>query len=77
VRERQGETVVLVLRDGRPTPISVTPQGAQGEWTVVQSADLQAGDQALGGVSSFLDQENTFRGFGPGGGGPVIMSRPR
>ncbi len=70
VRERGGETVVMILRNGQPTRISVTPQGSQGEWTVVQSAELQAGDQALGSVSSFLGQDEAPGGFGPPGGGP-------
>jgi len=76
VRERGGNTVVMILRDGQPTPIVVTSQGTQGEWTVVQSAELQEGDQALGAVSSFLDQEET-PGFGPPGGfGGVGGGRP-
>lgn len=67
LRERQGETMVVVLRNGQPTPISVTSAGSQGEWTIVQSAELQAGDEAVGGVSSFLNQGDTPRGFGPPG----------
>jgi HlyD family secretion protein len=65
--ERGGETVVMILRNGQPTPIAVTPQGSQGEWTMVQSADLHKGDEAIGAVSSHLQQENTNR-FGPPGG---------
>jgi HlyD family secretion protein len=68
--ERGENTVVRILRDGQPTPVSVTPQGTQGEWTVVQSAELREGDEAIGSVSSFLNQDNEFRGFGPPGGGP-------
>ena len=76
VRERQGESVVMILRDGQPTRIAVTPQGTQGEWTIVQSSELREGDQALGAVSSFLNQDSQNRGFGPrvigipGGGRP-------
>ncbi len=69
VQERDGETVVVILRDGQPTPIAVTSQGSEGEWTVVQSAELQEGDEALGAVSSFLDEDSGSTGFGPGGGG--------
>jgi multidrug efflux pump subunit AcrA (membrane-fusion protein) len=69
LQERTGETVVMILRDGQPTAIPVTPQGSEGEWTVVQSADLKEGDQAIGAVSSFLDQGSGSTGFGPGGGG--------
>ncbi len=71
IRERNGQTMVLVLRNGQPTPIAVTRGEVQGEWTVVYSPDLRAGDEAVGGVSSFLNQsEDTGpRGFGPPGGG--------
>ena len=67
--ERGGNTEVMIVRNGQRTPISVTVQGSQGEWTIVQSDQLQAGDQAIGEVSSFLNQGNTGGGFGPAGGG--------
>jgi HlyD family secretion protein len=67
LQERDGQTVVMILRDGQPTPITVTTQGAEGEWTVVQSAELQEGDAAIGEVSSFLDEESGSTA-GPGGG---------
>jgi hypothetical protein len=70
VQEREGQTVVMILRDGQPTAILVTSQGSEGEWTVVQSAELQEGDEALGEVSSFLDEES---GSTVGSGGPGIM----
>lgn len=73
VIERNGNTMVLVLRDGQPQPVRVTKVGAQGDWTIVESPELQAGDEAVGTVSSFLNQAeggNNFRGgFGPGFGG--------
>jgi HlyD family secretion protein len=69
VRELDGESVVMILRDGQPTPISVTSQGTQGEWTVVQSTELKEGDEALGAVTSFLAEDSGSTGFGPGGGG--------
>lgn len=65
VRERGAETVVVVLRDGQPTPISVVKQGVQGEWTVVESADLQNGDEAVGAVASFINQDEQQQQFGP------------
>jgi HlyD family secretion protein len=76
VREMEGETVVMILHDGQPTPISVTTQGSQGEWAIVQSAELQAGDEALGAVSSFLDGD-VPTGFGPAGGGAGIGGAAR
>jgi hypothetical protein len=68
--EREGQTVVRILRDGQPTAITVTKQASQGEWTMVQSAELRKGDEAIGSVSSYLNQENNNR-FGPPGGVPI------
>jgi HlyD family secretion protein len=73
--ERDGNTTVMIMRDGRPTPVSVVVVESQGEWTVVESPDLKEGDAAVGGVKSYVDQENQNqrRGFpgmmGPPGGG--------
>jgi HlyD family secretion protein len=74
VIERNGNTMVLVLRNGQPQPVRVTKVGTQGDWTIVESPELQAGDEAVGTVSSFINQDqnqgNNFRGgFGPGFGG--------
>jgi HlyD family secretion protein len=68
--DREGQTMVRILRDGQPTSITVTKQASQGEWTMVQSAELRKGDEAIGAVSSYLNQENTNR-FGPPGGVPI------
>jgi multidrug efflux pump subunit AcrA (membrane-fusion protein) len=69
LRERGDNTTVIVLRGGQPTPIVVTTSASQGEWTVVQSPELQAGDEVAGSVSSFLNQDEG-PGFGPPRGGP-------
>ena len=66
----QGNTMVIILRDGQPTRVPVTSAGSQGEWTIVRSNELQAGDEAVGSVSSFLNQGDASGGFGPPGGGP-------
>jgi HlyD family secretion protein len=80
--ERDGNTTVMIMRDKKPNPVSVVVIESQGEWTVVESPDLREGDAAIGGVTSYVDQENEQRGFGggmmlgggggppPGGGGP-------
>ena len=70
VQELEGQAVVMILRDGQPTPITVTIQGSEGEWTVVQSPDLAEGDQAVGAVSSFLDEEG--ESSTPGGSGAMM-----
>lgn len=75
VVEFEGETSILVTRNGKEQRVTVTPASTQGEWTVVQSDELQAGDQVAGEVTSFAGQDNGFggpRGGFLGGGG-----RPR
>ena len=68
LQEQAGQTTVIVLRSGQPTPIEVQTQGSQGEWTVVQSTELQAGDEAVGSVSTFLSEDEPARLGGPGQG---------
>lgn len=58
----------MVLRNGAPTPISVTVGTRQGEWVVVDSSELQASDRVVGTTASFINQENRVR-FGPPGSG--------
>jgi multidrug efflux pump subunit AcrA (membrane-fusion protein) len=69
LQEFEGETSVTVVRNGQRSQIKVTKGASQGEWTEVQSSDLKAGDEVVGKVSSFLNQQNNqggFRGpFGP------------
>jgi len=79
VRDRGDGPTVVVVRDEQATPVSVTTLGVQGEWTIVQSDELKEGDQVVGTVTSFLDEESESGqmrmpmggGMGmPGGGGP-------
>jgi RND family efflux transporter MFP subunit len=67
--EFEGETSISVIRNGQRVRVTVTPAQTQGEWTVVQSSDLQAGDKVVGEVASFLDEDSGFGGgrgpFGP------------
>ncbi len=77
IREFEGETMVVAVRNGERTRIQVERGTSQGEWTVVESDDLQAGDQVIGRVNSFIDSEDETqqrgpglgRGLGGGGGG--------
>ncbi len=73
LQEFEGETTVMVVRDGRSTPVEVTPGASQGEWTVVQSTKLKKGDEVVGQVSSFLEEE----GAGGGRRGPFGPPPPR
>ena len=71
IRQQEDGAVVMVVRDGAMQRVAVTPGSVQGEWIVVQSPELRAGDQVVGSVTSFVGG-NSFR-FGPGGGGGVPM----
>ena len=74
--EFEGQQYVRLVRDGQqPGRIAVTPGTSQGEWTVVQSEELQAGDKVVGQVASFVDQEEGQ--FGPGRGGGPFGPPPR
>lgn len=69
LQEFEGETTVTVVHNGRQTKVEVTPGSSQGEWTIVQSPELKAGDEVVGEVASFLDEDEGFGGargpFGP------------
>lgn len=67
VLERDGRTEVMIVRDGQPMPVTVVAQGIQGEWTIVQSADLRDGDQAIGTVTSKVNEDSTGGRSGPSG----------
>jgi HlyD family secretion protein len=74
--EFEGQQYVRLVRDGQqPGRIAVTSGTSQGEWTVVQSEELQAGDKVVGQVASFVDQEEGQ--FGPGRGGGPFGPPPR
>ena len=71
LREENGSAVVMVVRDGVPVPVAVTRGAVQAEWTVVQSPELQAGDEVVGTVTSRLnEQRGGFFGGPPPGGIP-------
>lgn len=68
IQQQAEQASVIVVSGQSTTTVTVTPGAIQGEWTVVQSADLKAGDQVVGSVASYLDRQQ--QRFGPGGGGP-------
>ncbi len=69
--EFEGQHYVRLVRDGQqPTRIAVTPGTSQGEWTVVQSEQLQSGDQVVGQVASYLNESENQRGPRMPFGGP-------
>jgi hypothetical protein len=69
IRQQEGASIVRVVRNGQPMPVAVTTGGVQGEWTVVQSPELQEGDQVMGSVASYVNQTtDRFQMGGMGGG---------
>ncbi len=69
IQQQNGASFVTVVRNGTGTQVEVTPGTVQGEWTVVQADELQAGDQVVGSLVSQIDQQQQQR-FGPPSGGP-------
>lgn len=77
VHEFEDEVYVQVVTDAGETRVSVIPETTQGDWTVVQSAELQAGDKVVGQVLTTIDEESEAELRGPGlGGGVMGGSRP-
>lgn len=54
--QQDGQAIVQVARGETTVPTSVEPLETQGEWTIVESAELQEGDSVVGQVTSFVDQ---------------------
>jgi HlyD family secretion protein len=52
-----GQTFVMVQRGEVFAPVAVVRGEAQGEWTLVQAPELRPGDQVLGSVASYVDQQ--------------------
>jgi len=69
VFEFEGESYVRVVTNEGDTRVSVTPGTVQGDWIVVQSAELQAGDEVLGQVATSSGEESEDAPRGPGMGG--------
>lgn len=58
-QEKDGRTVVMVQRGETFAPVPVTTSEVQGEWTLVQSAELHKGDKVLGHVASYMNEQTT------------------
>jgi HlyD family secretion protein len=61
---------VIAIRNNQPITVTVTPGVQQGEWTVVQTPELQEGDKVMGSVASYVSNDTQFRGPGGFGGPP-------
>ncbi len=67
IQQQGDESVVMVVQGENQVAVPVTTGAVQGEWTVVQGDALQAGDQVVGSVTSYLDSQPSQ--FGPPSGG--------
>ncbi len=73
VQQSNGASTVVRLQNGVQEPVPVQITGIEGEWVVVVSPDLQAGDSVVGSVTTFVGQNSGFGGMrmpGVGGGRP-------
>jgi HlyD family secretion protein len=52
VQEMDGESQMVVIRDGAQLTIPVTTGQIQGEWVVVESPELQEGDQVMASLAT-------------------------
>ena len=68
IRTQGDVSQVTVMRNGTPTPVTVKVGTMEGEWVVVESSELVAGDQVVGNVASLINPD-AAPSFGPGGGG--------
>jgi len=75
--QHQGDAAtVSVLTNGATTPVGVTTTGTvQGDWTLVHAADLHAGDQVVGSVTTKLTTNASPFGGAPGRGFAAGASR--
>jgi HlyD family secretion protein len=69
-------TVVTVVRNQQTITVTVTPGSVQGEYTIVESPDLQANDQVVGSVASQSDEQSGFAGGPPDGEAGGMMGGP-
>jgi HlyD family secretion protein len=70
IREFEGKQTVRVVRGDSEVRVEVTTGATQGEWTMVSSPELQAGDKVMGRVASYVDEEQESSSNRPPGFGP-------
>ncbi|MEM7134670.1 MAG: efflux RND transporter periplasmic adaptor subunit [Chloroflexota bacterium] len=57
IQEVDGNSTVTVVREETESIIEVATGELQGEWILVQSAELNEGDEVVGSVASFVDSQ--------------------
>jgi len=71
IRQQGDVSVVMVVAaDGNRT-VEVLSGTVQGDWTVVQSAELAVGDEVVGSVTSYISEDEGVSGPGQGDGPPA------
>ena len=70
VQTVDGKAQVTIVRSGAILTVPVTTGTIQGEWVVVESSGIQAGDEVVGSVTSLVLDEQELP-FGPRPGGAV------
>lgn len=57
LKQQKNRTFITVQRNEKLYPIRVDTGASHGEWTIVQSPELQKGDQVVGAVESFVGEQ--------------------
>jgi len=76
VQTVDGEAQVAIVRDGATLTVPVTAGTIQGEWVVVESPEIQAGDEVVGSVTTLVNEDSAVPFGSPGGGAGVRMRGP-
>jgi hypothetical protein len=76
LRTSGADTVVMVVREQQTIPIAVTTGTVQGEWTIVSSVDLQAGDEVVGIIAWQTDEQSSAMGGPPAGADAGMLGGP-
>ena len=69
VQQANGAAQIVIIRNGANINVPVTTGTIQGEWIVVESSQIQAGDQVVGSVTSTINEDSQIRFGQPGSGG--------
>jgi RND family efflux transporter MFP subunit len=75
IQTANGRAEITLVRGETTRNVPVVAGAIQGEWVVVESNEIQAGDQVVGSVTTLVNEESQFR-FGPGGGRPSSDGPP-
>ena len=57
IHEEDGKTIILIVGEADSSSVEVVTGDLQGEWIVVQSDELQEGNEVIGSVASYVDAQ--------------------